>query len=61
MGEVSSGKNEQFAIANGPFIDDLPIKHFFHNYVKLPESNQQNRKPDFQISPNKVRNFTNQR
>ena len=39
MGEVSSGKNEQFALANGPFIDDLPIKHFFHNYVKLPESN----------------------
>ena len=30
--------NEQFAMENGPFTDDLPIKNGdFHSYVCLPE------------------------
>ena len=30
--------NEQFAMENGPFTDDLPIKNGdFHSYVSLPE------------------------
>ena len=40
---ILSGNDEQFAIENGPFMEDSPMKmihnaDFLYGYVKLPES-----------------------